>query len=429
MPSYALLCVRACPDRVALDVLERDAAWSAPARPEPPSGGELVGDTGEAEVRCTSRIDRVDAVEPSQRRGPVASSHGSARSDELPVTHRLHHVGIPESRGADRSRNVVSPGSSRPTRAPSRRTWGFDLALRSRESSRTANDASASTAVTFDAGSTAGASFPLVSGGTWPSSPMFWTNLALVPSVRSAMIPGNDQHPESGDQQNDPRRPGLRPAPSSPWDAEGVRCRSTSWASAHPAPHAWTIAAHGAATGYRIASAVVMLGEGDPGSDLVLGSQMPAGVRFVGRDPDHEPRWRFRSTRRPTRTWPPASRAGCACPTAPHHRVTGEESASPPGPDHGDAFGRRGVGRPRRDVRASWTSASRAAQYEDVCPSHVPFGRMVERARVQVEPCARAGRGSCDGSASMSRCRGRRCSGSRPPYSRSRASLPNASGR
>ena len=129
-----------------------------------------------------------------------------------------------------------------------------------------------------------------------------------------------------------------------------------------------------------------MLGEGDPGSDLVLGSQMPAGVRFVGRDPDREPRWRFPLDAPADEDLAACVACGLCLPHCPTYRVTGEESASP----RGRITAMRSVAEGLADADETFSSfmdlclACRAC--EDVCPSHVPFGRMIERARVQVEP-------------------------------------------
>ena len=129
-----------------------------------------------------------------------------------------------------------------------------------------------------------------------------------------------------------------------------------------------------------------MLGEGDPGSDLVLGSQMPAGVRFVGRDPDREPRWRFPLDAPADEDLAACVACGLCLPHCPTYRVTGEESASP----RGRITAMRSVAEGLADADETFSGfmdlclACRAC--EDVCPSHVPFGRMVERARLQVEP-------------------------------------------
>ena len=116
-----------------------------------------------------------------------------------------------------------------------------------------------------------------------------------------------------------------------------------------------------------------------------LGGEMPDGVRFVGPTPDLGPRWRFLDA--------PADEDLAACvacglclPHCPTYRVTGEESASP----RGRIAAMRSVAEGRSEPNEAFAGfmdlclACRAC--EDVCPSHVPFGRMVERARVQIEP-------------------------------------------
>jgi glycolate oxidase iron-sulfur subunit len=77
---------------------------------------------------------------------------------------------------------------------------------------------------------------------------------------------------------------------------------------------------------------------------------------------------------------------GLCLPHCPTYRLTGEESASP----RGRIAAMRAVSDGVADVDASFASfmdlclVCRAC--EDVCPSHVPFGRMMERARAQIEP-------------------------------------------
>lgn len=116
-----------------------------------------------------------------------------------------------------------------------------------------------------------------------------------------------------------------------------------------------------------------------------LGTDLPTGTRFIGRAPDAVPRW--------PRVDPPSDADLSACvacglclPHCPTYRLTGEESASPRGriaamravaegvAEIDDAFGRF----------MDLCLVCRAC--EDVCPSHVPFGRMMERARGQIEP-------------------------------------------
>jgi glycolate oxidase iron-sulfur subunit len=122
----------------------------------------------------------------------------------------------------------------------------------------------------------------------------------------------------------------------------------------------------------------------------VIGAELPEGARFVGPIPGLEPGWR------PGDAPSDADLATCvACglclPHCPTYRLTGEESASP----RGRIAAMRLVAEGRAEVDATFARfmdlclVCRAC--EDVCPSHVPFGRMMERARVQIEPM-RSGR-------------------------------------
>ncbi len=132
-----------------------------------------------------------------------------------------------------------------------------------------------------------------------------------------------------------------------------------------------------------------MLGP-DATGGAVVGARLPEGARFVGPVPGLEPGWRGGDA--------PADAdlatcvaCGLCLPHCPTYRLTGEESASP----RGRIAAMRLVAEGRAEVDATFARfmdlclVCRAC--EDVCPSHVPFGRMMERARVQVEPL-RAGR-------------------------------------
>jgi glycolate oxidase iron-sulfur subunit len=123
----------------------------------------------------------------------------------------------------------------------------------------------------------------------------------------------------------------------------------------------------------------------DPSPPLPLGAELPEGTAFVGRITGLEPGW--------TGADRPAAEdlnlcvaCGLCLPHCPTYRLTGEESASP----RGRIAAMRAVGDGRAQVDATLARfmdlclVCRAC--EDVCPSHVPFGRMMERARVQIEP-------------------------------------------
>jgi glycolate oxidase iron-sulfur subunit len=116
-----------------------------------------------------------------------------------------------------------------------------------------------------------------------------------------------------------------------------------------------------------------------------LGTDLPAGVRFIGPDEGSESGWAPGDA--PTKVDLDACVAcGLCLPHCPTYRLTGEESASP--------RGRIAAMRAVHEGRAATDEAfarfmdlclvCRAC--EDVCPSHVPFGRMMERARTQIEP-------------------------------------------
>jgi glycolate oxidase iron-sulfur subunit len=116
-----------------------------------------------------------------------------------------------------------------------------------------------------------------------------------------------------------------------------------------------------------------------------LGSELPEGFRFIGPKPGALPGWIGADA--PT----DADLSSCvACglclPHCPTYRLTGEESASPRGRIAAMRAVSEGVAAVD-DTFASFMDLCLVCRAcEDVCPSHVPFGRMMERARVQAEP-------------------------------------------
>ncbi|HEY2956960.1 MAG TPA: (Fe-S)-binding protein [Actinomycetota bacterium] len=128
-----------------------------------------------------------------------------------------------------------------------------------------------------------------------------------------------------------------------------------------------------------------MADRGRPVVDAPLGTGLPEGVRFIGAEPGALPAWPFPDPP------DPADIASCvACglclPHCPTYRLTGEESASP----RGRIAAMRAVSEGRAEVDATFTGymdlclACRACEH--ACPGHVPFGRLMEHARAQVEP-------------------------------------------
>jgi glycolate oxidase iron-sulfur subunit len=117
---------------------------------------------------------------------------------------------------------------------------------------------------------------------------------------------------------------------------------------------------------------------------LPLGSEMPAGTRFIGREPDASPRW-FGPDAPSDADLSTCVACGLCLPHCPTYRLTGEESASP----RGRIAAMRAVADGQADTDETFAGfmdlclVCRAC--EDVCPSHVPFGRMMERARSQIE--------------------------------------------
>lgn len=123
-----------------------------------------------------------------------------------------------------------------------------------------------------------------------------------------------------------------------------------------------------------------------PGDGVPIGAEMPDGARFIGPVPGLTPSWRAGLDAPAEADLATCVNCGLCLPHCPTYRLTGEESASP----RGRINAMRAVAEGHAQVDRTFASfmdlclACRAC--EDVCPSHVPFGRMMESARAQIEP-------------------------------------------
>jgi glycolate oxidase iron-sulfur subunit len=116
----------------------------------------------------------------------------------------------------------------------------------------------------------------------------------------------------------------------------------------------------------------------------VLGADLPDGASFVS--PGEAPAWR------PGRAVPAANdldacvACGLCLPHCPTYRLTGEESQSPRGRIAAIRAVQDGLSKPDKRFASFMDACLVCRACEDVCPSHVEFGRMMEAAREQVEP-------------------------------------------
>jgi glycolate oxidase iron-sulfur subunit len=116
-----------------------------------------------------------------------------------------------------------------------------------------------------------------------------------------------------------------------------------------------------------------------------LGAEMPTGVRFVGREGPVAANW-IGPDHPVDADLDACVACGLCLPHCPTYRLTGDETASP----RGRIAAMRAVADGLAEVDDTFSSfmdrclVCRAC--EDVCPSHVPFGRMMEAARTEIEP-------------------------------------------
>jgi len=119
---------------------------------------------------------------------------------------------------------------------------------------------------------------------------------------------------------------------------------------------------------------------------VILGAEMPEGVRFIGRLAEAEPRWRVPAEAPTDADLATCVACGLCLPHCPTYRLTGEESASPRGRIAAMRAVADGIAGPDETFARFMDLCLACRACEDVCPSHVPYGRLIEGARAQVEP-------------------------------------------
>jgi len=118
----------------------------------------------------------------------------------------------------------------------------------------------------------------------------------------------------------------------------------------------------------------------------VLGSELPAGARFIEPAVGDEPGWRDGRAAPTPSDLDTCVACGLCLPHCPTYRLLGEESQSPRGRIAAMRAVSQGVAEPDRTFASFMDACLVCRACEDVCPSHAPFGRMMEAAREQIEP-------------------------------------------
>jgi len=116
-----------------------------------------------------------------------------------------------------------------------------------------------------------------------------------------------------------------------------------------------------------------------------LGSDMPTGVRFVGPKPGVAPGW-LPGDHPSSDDVATCVGCGLCLPHCPTYRLTQEETASPRGRIAAMRAIDEGRARPDETFMTITDLCLTCRACEEVCPSDVPFGRMMEAARAQTEP-------------------------------------------
>ena len=123
----------------------------------------------------------------------------------------------------------------------------------------------------------------------------------------------------------------------------------------------------------------------EPAHASPLGAELPEGAHFIG-SPVGAPGWLTGRGAPALADLNDCVACGLCLPHCPTYRLTGEESASPRGRIAAMRAVQDGIAVPDETFEAFMDLCLVCRACEDVCPSHVPFGRMMEAAREQVEP-------------------------------------------
>lgn len=119
--------------------------------------------------------------------------------------------------------------------------------------------------------------------------------------------------------------------------------------------------------------------------DAPLGSALPDGVAFIATASGMRPGWSSAVDAPAPADLDACVSCGLCLAQCPTYHVTPEEPASPRG--RINAMKAVADGAAVDDAFATFMDRCLVCRAcEDVCPSHVPFGRLMERARAQVEP-------------------------------------------
>ncbi len=124
----------------------------------------------------------------------------------------------------------------------------------------------------------------------------------------------------------------------------------------------------------------------DTDEALPLGTDMPEGARFIGRAEGATPGWLPGLEAPADADLDSCVACGLCLPHCPTYRLSGEESMSPRGRIAAMRAIADGAATPDETFAGFMDRCLVCRACEDVCPSHVPFGRLMEAARVQIEP-------------------------------------------